>query len=282
MRSVGEILREARLEQKLDIDTLAARLKIQPKHLNSIEENELSKLPGVFFYRSFVQQYARALNLDSTEINQLLDLVLGSHPEPPLPGQDGLPVAPRRPPYGSGSRSRSLGVLVARLGIVVVGCTGVYAVSNNWTIVRAAASSVVNRVIEKHVDAPAPPIPRPAVVTSKSSAQSAAPNVAVSPPAEPGAGHLVLRLTATEPTWVSVVADGKPVFSGILQPSEGRSIDATTAKLTTGNAGGLSVEFNGKSIGAVGDRGQVRVVTFSPDRFEFNQSQPPSPTARAL
>ncbi len=281
MRSVGEILREARLGQGLDIGELATRLKIQPKHLNSIEENELSKLPGVFFYRSFVQQYARALNLDPKEINQKLDEVLGSCPQPPLPGQDGLPVAPRSPSYVNGgvARSRSLGSLLARLAVVVIGCTGVYAVSSNWTLVRAAAGSVVSKVVEKHAEAlPPPPVPGPAVASAK----SAPTDVKVSPPAEPGAGHLVLRLTATEPTWVSVVADGKPVFSGILQPSETRSIDATTARLTTGNAGGLSVEFNGKSIGAVGDRGQVRVVTFSPDRFEFNQSQPPSPTARAL
>jgi hypothetical protein len=81
-----------------------------------------------------------------------------------------------------------------------------------------------------------------------------------------------------------VVADGKIVYSGVLQPSESRSIDGKFAKLITGNAGGLSVEFNGKSIGAVGDRGQVREVTFSPDRFEFSQGaqQLPAPPARVL
>ena len=292
MRSVGQILRQARLDQGLETVDVALRLKIHVKYLHSIENDELSNLPGLFFYRSFVQQYARALGIDATEIDQQLNQVVGSRPEPPLPGQDGLPVAARRPSYGSGDLAprRSLAYSLGRLAVVLVACTGIYAIWSNWSQVRFAATSLTGRFLDNRIDPPPVPVFRTAV-----GAQASAPAAVATPPPAPtgdtstpelapGAGHLVLRLTATEPTWVSVVADGKTVYNGILQPSESRSIDGKTARLVTGNAGGLNVEFNGKSIGAVGDRGQVRTVTFSPDRFEFNPAQPatPAPVARAL
>ena len=85
MRSVGEILRQARLAQGLELADVATRLKIKPKYLMAIESDNLSDLPGVFFFRSFVQQYARALDLDSATIDAELDRVTGTAPAPPLP-----------------------------------------------------------------------------------------------------------------------------------------------------------------------------------------------------
>ncbi|HME06727.1 MAG TPA: RodZ domain-containing protein [Bryobacteraceae bacterium] len=82
--------------------------------------------------------------------------------------------------------------------------------------------------------------------------------------------------------WRVTLWDTKRDHFGKWPASESRSIGETSAKLITGNAGGLSVEFNGKSIGAVSGRGQVRVVTFSPDRFEFAQSQTAPSAAGAL
>jgi len=287
MKSVGDTLRQARLDQGLEIAEIATRLKINPKYLHAIERNELSDLPGVFFYRSFVQQYTRALNLDGTEIENELNRILGARPEPPLPGQDGAPVPARRPSYGSGGRlnRNSLAGSVARLAIVLIGCSGVYAAWINREQVRSAATAVVDRLTTKQVE----PLPLPPPTTPRAPElvghNPAAPPLSAVPEPGPSAGHLLLRLTATEATWVSIVADGKTVYVGVLQPSETRSIDGKFAKLTTGNAGGLSVEYNGKSIGSVGDRGQVRVVTFSPDHVEFTPPTPaaaPVPPARTL
>jgi len=273
MKSVGEILRQARLEQGWDVADVAGRLKINPKYLTSIEENALSELPGLFFYRSFVQQYARALNLECTEIDAELERALGTQPPPPLPGQDGLPVAVRKAPYGmySSRRVRSLGWSMGALAIVLASCSGIYALWNNLAQVRSVAASVVSRVTDKASETR---VRKPVTVAVNSAPNPAQESLA--------GGGILLRLTATEATWVSVEADGKIVFSGILQPSESRTIDGKFAKLITGNAGGLSVEFHGKSIGAVGDRGQVRVVVFSPDRFEFAQAQAPPRASRPL
>ena len=38
--------------------------------------------------------------------------------------------------------------------------------------------------------------------------------------------------------------------------------------MRTGNAGGVKLTFNGKPVGVVGPRGQVRVVVFTKDSYE--------------
>ncbi len=88
MFSVGETLQRARLEQELDVATVAARTKINAKYLQAIEADDRSSLPSSFFYKSFVHQYARTLSLDTKEIDAEIDRVLSADAPLPLPGQD--------------------------------------------------------------------------------------------------------------------------------------------------------------------------------------------------
>ena len=61
-------------------------------------------------------------------------------------------------------------------------------------------------------------------------------------------------------------SNDKVVFSGILQPNETKALSAPEKMtLKIGNAGALSISLNGKSIPAVGPRGQVRTVQLLPD-----------------
>jgi hypothetical protein len=70
-----------------------------------------------------------------------------------------------------------------------------------------------------------------------------------------------VQLAATEETWVSVIANGKTLFAGVLQPAETKRFEGIEqARLVTGNAAGLGVEWNGRAIGPIGPRGQVRLV----------------------
>jgi hypothetical protein len=89
-------------------------------------------------------------------------------------------------------------------------------------------------------------------------------------------GALRIALTAEEPTWVRATANGKVVFSGIIQANETKALSAPdTVTLRIGNAGGVAISLNGKAIPAVGPKGQVRVVQLSPDGGV--QVAPPAP-----
>jgi cytoskeleton protein RodZ len=84
-------------------------------------------------------------------------------------------------------------------------------------------------------------------------------------------------LSAGESTWVQIVSDGKRVFSEVLRPHETKVVQASErVRLVIGNAGGLDVSLNGKSIGPIGPRGQVRVIDLTPAGFQIIQRKPPT------
>src|SRR5205814_10433256 len=71
-----------------------------------------------------------------------------------------------------------------------------------------------------------------------------------------------VAIRATEEAWVSVIADGKPVMERTLEVNEQRKITAgKQVVLTTGNARGLEVSYNGKPFGPLGNKEkEVRTV----------------------
>jgi hypothetical protein len=73
----------------------------------------------------------------------------------------------------------------------------------------------------------------------------------------------VLSLQALGDSWVRVTVDGKIAFEGTLLPGTTRAWNgATFITVRYGNAGGVSVTFNGKSEGVVGQPGQVVERTY--------------------
>jgi len=98
-------------------------------------------------------------------------------------------------------------------------------------------------------------------------------------PAAPNPNATVhVQLTAEEPTWVLVRSDGKYLFSGTLQANETKSVEATGSVLVRlGNAGGVGITLNGKPLGPVGPKGQVRTVQLSSAGYQIVQKEPAAP-----
>jgi cytoskeletal protein RodZ len=61
-------LKETRLSLGLSMDDLQATTKIQKRYLQAIEEGNYSIIPGPFYVRAFIKQYAEAVQLDPDEI----------------------------------------------------------------------------------------------------------------------------------------------------------------------------------------------------------------------
>ena len=60
----GPLLRRAREKRGLSLQQVAATTKISARVLEALERNDISKLPGGIFSRSFVRAYAREVGLD--------------------------------------------------------------------------------------------------------------------------------------------------------------------------------------------------------------------------
>jgi cytoskeleton protein RodZ len=79
------------------------------------------------------------------------------------------------------------------------------------------------------------------------------------------AGGMQINLVASQATWVSIIANGKPVYSGVLEPNSSRTLRGVEhARMVIGNAGGLQVTTDGRPIGPIGPPGEVRVLLLTP------------------
>lgn len=63
MKTIGEILTEARLKKRASVEDVARQTKIQSTYLRHIEANKFSQLPSATFVRGFIKNYARAVGV---------------------------------------------------------------------------------------------------------------------------------------------------------------------------------------------------------------------------
>jgi cytoskeleton protein RodZ len=294
MNSVGEILRSARESQGRVMAEIAEELCITKRYLQALERDDLSKLPGTFFYKSFVKQYAAILGVPMSKLQPGIDAITATEAEPPLPGQafpgqagpgqagpgraaaenaarsSPAPVRVLDPLVEASNRyfsNRKIGVPMAALAGMLLACTGFYSWWNQPPNQARAA---------RFQPAAASRTAAPSSAAGSSAAQAPIVNVSTT---SDGVNHVVLNLSATESTWLSITSEGKQIFSGILQASQTKTLTASdAAQMKVGNAGGIAVRLNGKEIGPLGERGQVRTILFTPDKFEIvEQASPPAP-----
>jgi cytoskeleton protein RodZ len=308
MTSIGEALRRERIKRKLDLEGVSHELKIAPRFLEAIEDEDFEKLPGQLFTRSFVRQYARLLGLDEDEIAGELKRVmdpqgsttspalvpgpatLGREPEIPLPRVEDWGAVGDKP-----SRwSKSLPALIMVVGVMLA-CSLAYSWLQRPRRVatgQIASKAPAARTASATTSQPSPPAPtasdHPAVAAQSSASEAKPASIAerqsttTVPPAPSPAATAIpqpgldpnapvrVELTADDPVWVSVKADGKNLYSGTLQAKEIKTAGANqNITIRVGNAGGLHISLNGKPIGPVGPKGQVRTVQLTSGGFQI-------------
>jgi cytoskeleton protein RodZ len=252
-QSIGKKLCQARVAQGLTLEAISAGTRITLKNLTAIESDDLAKISSPFIYRSFVRQYAEALKLDYTAMAADVRTAAHAIPEPLMPGQiDLVPVRTGTiiPPHVP----RDLRWLypIAALILVVVACSSLYGLYRHEPIERR------QRIAPIVLAAPRAPVPvAPSVEHRVEHSLTVAPAPAPESP-------IHLELSATEPTWLSLTSDGKSAYNGMLEAATTKILDShDRARIRMGNAGGVNVLFNGKALGALGKRGQVRTIEFT-------------------
>lgn len=68
MSELGSKLREARIERGYTLNTLQQMTKIQKKYLQAIEEGNYEEMPGDFYVRAFIKQYADMVGLNGSDL----------------------------------------------------------------------------------------------------------------------------------------------------------------------------------------------------------------------
>jgi len=76
LNEIGEKLKEARQAKGYTLDDLQQITKIQKRYLIAVEEGNLDVLPGNFYARAFIKQYADSVGLNGEElINNHMDSI---------------------------------------------------------------------------------------------------------------------------------------------------------------------------------------------------------------
>lgn len=260
MSVLGETLRRAREQRRVTLAQAAAETRIREPYLAAIEAGEFHRLPGAFFARSFVRQYANFLGLPPDQIEAELDRIVTQVAPPLIPGQeprrqgcDLPPIAGYSPPGGDRRLLRAVGGLLA----VVALCAAAYSwwlrqreVRTAETPAESAPAVTAHPAGERRTIAETPPTVEPA-------------------PTGETRGPLWLEIAAQEETWIEITSDGQRLYQGVLGPNQTKVLTGLNrARLVVGNAGGLRIVSNGRPIGPIGERGQVRVVMLSPEGAE--------------
>lgn len=131
MTELGNRLKEARLAKGLSLDDLQSMTKIQKRYLIGIEEGNYSSMPGNFYVRAFIKQYAEALQLNPDEIFESYKNEIPASYHDELPDQ--LSRVKSRKSISEGN-SKVFDILPKILiGIFVLGAAGLlyYFVSNH-------------------------------------------------------------------------------------------------------------------------------------------------------
>src|SRR5947209_4781730 len=262
MESVGQKLRAARLGLGLTLEDVSAKTRINLRSLSALETDAFDVISSRFLYRSFVRQVADVVGLSSDALHGDLDAATMHIPEALVPGQAGAPAPPRLPSLRTSRVRLSRWISsVALLIVMLAACSSLYAV---WQRSRNGLLEASISALHRSADASRKAAHTPAGVASSISAAASAPaNLA----------PVRVEVSALERTWVSANADGKDVYTGVLQAAERKTLESREiARVRTGDAGAVQIIFNGKNLGALGSRGQVETVEFQKNGYHVVQS----------
>lgn len=208
----GVQLRAAREAAGLSLDQVAQQLKLAPRQVKALEDENFGELPGRTFTRGFLRNYARLLNLDADLlVAHLPDAAHAPSLEPPPLHSTGTTMAELPTAQASGVPNLSRWLIP----LLLIGCI-VAAAGYEWYRGRPAGQPTVFRPTEK---AAAPnvsttPLPNPVAPDAASPGPAAAP--APSDTAVPSAGARLADATTQPERAPQVAASTAPAVDAIL------------------------------------------------------------------
>jgi cytoskeleton protein RodZ len=240
----GEHLKREREMRGVSLEEISAATRISTRFLEALENERWEQLPGGIFNRGFIRAEAHFLGLDEESL--VAEYALSTDDKPSVAVWAAGPAP---------TRTWLIVLLAAILAVILVG--------GGWLAYRYYGPRL--KTWRTHADklhalpAPSPP------VAAGSTAAAAASNA-----------PLDLKVDAGKPSQVKVVADGKVVFDGKLEPGESRRFQAkVNFEISSSEASAVLLELNGQIQPPLGPPGQPGSATLSREDLKKprNQSQ---------
>ena len=296
MKDLGRDIREQRERAGLTIDDVATRIKVSARTLHAIENGAVESLPHAVYTKGFVRSFATVIEFNQADLNSRLEEVF---PENPLdnPKPDIGPLVRSAPTPGPAKKIFLLLVLVGLLAGLGFGLWYVAATygPSLWDLVKQPFSAITTpapqgggvAVYSAEQTTPAlsdlQSAPQPAssqgvawagdLSSSEnisdaglpaSSAQAAGQGkVGPDMPLGPD-GRQFVFVQANQKCWIGSKSDAaKSKGSVTLQPGQVWIFSfKDSLELHLGNAGGVSLQYNGKDMGTLGREWETKTIRF--------------------
>jgi len=287
--TIGARLKAARTAKGLTIDDLQQITKIQKRYLIAIEDEEFDKLPGDFYVRAFVKQYADTVDLDGDALlKEYSDQLPATHAETYVQNVDDTQptrAATRERPSSPTSRVRNYLPTIIITAIVVLillfiwfmavrthtGSSSATSASSSSTQVSSSKQTSSAASSKKAASSSA------AKASSKKAADKKKTNQTIKADGTSDTAYTLTNgakknkvvLKATGAAWTSVTTNGTQTWQGTLTANGSHTVtlpsNATTVKFQFGNAKATSATINGKKFdfNPKNSTSQVRTITLT-------------------
>ncbi|MBE7146014.1 helix-turn-helix domain-containing protein [Bacillus mycoides] len=272
MTELGQKLTEAREAKGLSIDQLHEITKIQKRHLVAIEEGKYDVLPGAFYARAFIKQYADAVGLNGEELlveyqstipqsekREVPQVSTGQKTQETMQKSSSWPIADHMPKI-------LIALLVIAFGVVVwfviQALTGKddrqvpNAQSEKIEVQKAKNSPLDTKKDEAKAEEPKKEEPKKEEQKGQPTGENEIKLVGTDKITSTLEIHnnkaLELEITTKNASYIGIKNEaGNDIFSGTLQAGQTQKYDLSTAKevnLNIGSAPNVEFKLNGQVV----------------------------------
>jgi cytoskeletal protein RodZ len=271
MSEIGQKLRDARVEKGYTLDDLQQITKIQKRYLIAIEEGHFDKLPGDFYVRAFVKQYADTVGLDSDELlSEFNDTIPQVQPQEVVTPEAEEPTSRQAKHIDNPTLAQISHylptIIIGAVVVIIVIVIAVFAHGNRQhaqkqVIDQSSSVSVSNDATSKKKKASSSQASSASASsqTSKKSSDTVKLTMTTDTTTAatftytnaPATNTLVLHASSSKQAWTSVTAGSSTVWQGTLSDTKQTvkiPSGSTSFVIQTGNASNLVVKLNDKKF----------------------------------
>lgn len=269
--SIGETLRRRREERGLTAEQAAFQSKVPLRLVQVLESDDYHLLPDPLYLIRLLHEYAAFLGLDAGAIDAEFQQTLHG---PPRASLAAAPVARPAPTIPWKQLLWTVAAILVVMPLVFIALS----LASKRTADRVVRTETAKPQVEDARSAadgvagatgaplgPSPssvsPVPVVSVETAATPTARAGETVsrlAGQPPAHHAAAGHVLIARAQEPTWMSVRGDAAAGREVLLQPGQTARFEAERDfHVAVGNAGGVTLWFDGVELPLLGRSGEV-------------------------
>ena len=239
MWTLGETLRQARLDKSVSLADAARDTRIRRSYLEALEAEDVASLPPPVYTRGFLRTYAEYLGLNAQAMVDLYQPPARREPSPPLrPAVPHLAI-PRQIPLRP--------VMYGISGIAFVAAMGF---AWNWYQDVQHTLNQGDTSLRARVGTPTPggarlPTPFPIALASPSPTPAPTPEPTVTP--TPEIEGILVEFRTTSRVYVEAAVDGKQVVAETLAPGTERSLPLAqnSVIMRTSNGSAVDITVNG-------------------------------------